>query len=132
MSYSDQDTAIIGHIDTTWANRGPVQYPNTDLYPPEGTDTPWLRVAIVNAAASKRELGDAGFVRYPGMLILSVFAPQGEGDGELMDLADTLASAFQRKALGAGVRFRDAWVQPVGPDGKWYQVNVNAPFWRDT
>ena len=77
-------------------------------------------------------LGGAGgnLYRNTGLVAAQIFVPVAIGDGLAYEIADDIAAIF-RSRLVSGVRFRTPATAPAGPDGAWYQRNVNVPFTAD-
>jgi hypothetical protein len=108
-----------------------IAWPNVSYTPTPGT--PWLRFTITEGEASTPAFSGSGNVyRHPGNVIVQVFVPANGGDGRARSIADTVAAVYRGKRLTPGIRFFDApYVNTVGRDGDWYQVNVICPFAYD-
>lgn len=91
-------------------------------------DAPWVRLSIRLASGDQVTLGRVGSrgFRHAGVVIVQIFVPQGRGDGTAYDIADAVADTL-RGVTTQSVRFL-APDPPefVGPDGGWWQVNVNT------
>lgn len=101
----------------------PVVLPNTgDAVRHE----PWVALFVQPATGRQVEVG--GRDRYTGTIIVQVFVPQGDGDGEAWAIADAVKEALGR-GTHDGVLYRSGYVDNVGGDGRgWHQLNVNVPF----
>lgn len=110
-----------------------VQYDNKDDkdQPEDGI---WCRFTILPADTSQASIGGSAtggqMFRTPGICIASLFAPYGSGDDALFALADLIAQKF-RTTTYSGVVFRTPGIARVGRAGKWWQVNVTAPWYSD-
>ncbi len=107
-----------------------VAWENVHFTPPQ--EDPWVRLTIREGEGFAAGFaGGTNRYRHPGNVIVQVFAPVGTGDGKAREIADSVAAIFRGKRL-SGIRFFDApYVQTVGPDGDWFQVNVQLPFEYD-
>jgi hypothetical protein len=89
-------------------------------------------MTIQDAGAEWVGMGDPGNnpARYVGQVTLQIFTESGEGEGEALALADAAIAAFVSwNDATTGVRFVvPPYARQVGSDGKWYQINVVAPF----
>lgn len=87
---------------------------------------PFVRAVLRYAGGTPAALGGR-FWRASGVMILSVFTPQGEGTLVSDGLCDTLLAALRTADL-AGVRIIDPGMNTVGPDGPWHHAQVTASF----
>jgi hypothetical protein len=79
-------------------------------------------------------MGDPGnnVYRHNGVVTVMIFSPVNTGEKEALALADH-ATAVYRGWTGSGLRFRrPPFVRQIGPDRKWYHLNVLCPFERDS
>lgn len=133
MSVEDVHAALRQRFAAQWATATPVQYESVAFSPPD--KGPWARFVIRDSTAAWASFGAPGAntERGHGQVIVQIFTPAGTGEGEALSLA--------RKAKGVYHGYEDAAVklsfpQPahltqVGVDGKWYQINVHAPYQYD-
>lgn len=132
MSHEAAHAAIRQRFETIWAGATPVQYPNVKFEAPE---TEWARLNVATANAEWAGFGDPGNnpERNFGQVTVQIFIPSGEGEGRGLELADLVKSAFRSWSDNAsGVRFLvPPYARQIGVDGKWYQINVVAPFQFD-
>jgi hypothetical protein len=75
------------------------------------------------------EAGPASFRRH-GRVYAQLFGPVGKGDGDILELAETIVDAFEGVSAG-GVRYQEATVRPIGTRDGLYQVNVEIRFFAD-
>ena len=108
----------------------PVAYANRQFTPPDNAE--WVRLNIVEGESVLAGLGGTGanLYRNSGLVVAQIFVPVAVGDGLAYEIADDIAAIFRGK-LVAGVHFRAPATAPAGPNGAWYQRNVNIPFRAD-
>lgn len=130
MTYVIANGAIRVRFEDRWDARTPAQMPNKKFSIP--TSGCWVRLKIANTGADRASMGDPGnnVERNIGQVTVQVFAPAGDGEGAALELADVVRDIFRDWVDNAsGVRFRvPPYARQIGADGKWYQVNVIAPF----
>jgi len=87
----DIQKALLAQVKTAAASTGlSVAYPNVDFSPPKAG---YIRVNIEALETTPAGLGESK-LRENGLLLLDVFAPEGEALSGGMAHADTLAAAF--------------------------------------
>lgn len=130
MTYAVAHSAIRLRFETVWAALTPAQMPNVKFTIP--TSGSWVRLNIVDSGADRASMGDPGnnIERNLGQVTVQVFAPSGDGEGEANELADAVRDIFRDwQDSASGLRFRvPPYARQIGAEGKWYQVNVVAPF----
>ena len=95
----------------------------------------WARAQVIHASTSRlrqnsiRTTRAGGMVRRGGLLLVQIFAPITEGDGDLLAIADFVEDSMRSTTLD-GVTYHVPSTERVGrtQDGKWWQVNVQVPF----
>jgi hypothetical protein len=118
-------------------------YPNTieDAPSPTYRKKAYIKVSVsvgVNAAFQVDSGGGQGgsaLFRVPGLFIMSINWPLGEGLGDALTEADDLETIFRggRDASGSTkVVYRSPNTREVGPVGQFYQLDVEIPFEIDT
>jgi hypothetical protein len=101
-------------------------YDNDPDGPP--TDgTKWCRLTVLGGGANRVTIGVPEY-RKDGVAIAQLFAPAASGDGELAELADAIATAFE-DVVADGVTYGVVRWRRVGLFGGQYQINVVVP-WR--
>jgi len=129
MTYAVAHAAIRARFETQWAAATPVQYPNVKFSIPE---TSWVRLNIAQAASDWVGMGDPGNnpERNFGQVTVQIFTESGAGEGAALAYADTVRGVFRSwRDAASGVRFEvPPYARQIGIDGKWYQINVVAPF----
>jgi hypothetical protein len=79
----------------------PIWWPNSDFRPPG--DALWVQVQNLWGQAVPETMRPPKLNRISGQLRVIIYAPQGQGDGPALRLADTIRPAFNRLDLD-GVR----------------------------
>lgn len=104
--------------------------PNVKFDAPE--DAPWVRLNIADADAQWASMGDPGnnVERNRGQVTVQIFVPSGTGEGGALEYTDVVKGMFRDwRDASTGLRFLvPPYARQVGIEGKWYQVNVVAPF----
>lgn len=104
-------------------------FDNDPTSPPQDGSR-WCRFTIRRAESRRLTCGTAEY-RKGGVAFAQLFGPAGEGDGNLLELAETILLAFQGQTA-AGVKYKTVTVRPIGQTGNEYQVNVEIPFEADS
>jgi hypothetical protein len=132
MTYAVVHAAIRARFETQWAATTPVQWPNVEFTIP---DASWVRLNIAEAAAKWAGFGDPGNnpERNFGQVTVQIFVASGDGEGAGLAFADSVKTIFRSwRDATSGVRFLvPPYARQIGIDGKWYQINVVAPFQFD-
>lgn len=121
----DADTpAITGTVP-------PVYYPDTEDGTQEQTTNAFARVTVQHDDGGQRSLGGIGarIFENEGLITVQVFVPlAGRGGYSIAQaLAEVAKAAFEGKSTPA-VWFRNVRFNEIGPEGPFYQINVNADF----
>jgi hypothetical protein len=131
MSFASTANTIRNRFATEFAAvrpTVPIHYDNVPATPPAAS--PWARLTIVEGASFQVSLGASRRFRDTGTAIVQVFTALGSGDGEAREIADDVQAIFKAITV-AGVIFRKPSAARIGPDGRYYQVNVTIPFQAD-
>ena len=92
----------------------------------------WCRLSLRFGEQRARTIGaDAAQYQTIGVAIAQVFAPLGDGDGVVLQLADAIVTAFRGVTLaGPPVIHFDSPYLSTDPalDGALWSVNVTIPF----
>ena len=132
MTYAVAHAAIRTRFETQWGATTAVQFPNVKFNVPNSS---WVRLNIEQAGANWAGFGDPGNnpERNFGQVTMQIFTESGEGEGTALALADAARAVFRSwRDAASGVRFLvPPYARQIGPDGKWYQTNVVAPFQFD-
>lgn len=114
-----------------WGSTTKIAYDNLQFNPDEVNDDSWVRLNVIDGTAEQVGLGaEANLYRHPGVVIVQVFVKEGQGIRVAKQLADQVAAIFRGTTSG-GVLYRTPSVERIGPNGGWFQVNVNIPFQWD-
>lgn len=136
MTYEAEGNAIRTRFSVQWdlGSDHPTAYPNAEFTKP--TNSPWLKLIMDGAGARQVSMGDPGnnFHRHTGLLTFMIFTPLNQGDKEALAIADEVAAIFRGwQDPTTRVFFRlPPFVRKVGPEGKWYHINLLCPFERDS
>ncbi|MEE9140767.1 MAG: phage tail terminator-like protein [Alphaproteobacteria bacterium] len=106
----------------------PIHYDNVAGDPPAASS--WVRLTVVEGDSFQVAMGSTRRFRDTGVAIVQVFTPLGSGDGEAREIADDVQGIFKGLTV-SGVVFRKPRAARIGPDGRFYQVNVTIPFQAD-
>lgn len=112
-------THFADHFD-----RAPIAWPNVD-FEPQPREA-WVRLTILDSAGRQVATAPPRF-RRSGVVVVQVFVPDGTGDAAAREIADEVARVFQGSTID-GVRFGASSIEHVGPDGGWFQLNVQQVF----
>lgn len=123
----------------------PIGWPNEgrpDVIDVGGNPAPWAYAEVVGTGAEIRGVGVPGdhVVVEDGLIMLTVFVPDGEGTGAAYALAGQLGEIFRVQQFydaEPGVCIR-SWTPRISggdagsDDGMWFAVTVTIPFqfWR--
>lgn len=105
----------------------------------EAQNDPWVRFNFITGDAFPIDIGSNGINREEGLVIVQCFVQHETGTGECIRIADSVASVFPG-GLQLGVvtdpsgviTFRNPEKVDAGETGRWYQINVLCPFFRNS
>jgi len=126
MSFANERTEIENRLESLWLGT-PIDYDNITFNQPNNSS--WIRLNILNGATEYRALQYKK--RYNGIINVQIFVPVKTGTSIARDYADTVCSIFDSQVFDS-VSCDVASVTIVGADAKWYQINVDTPYWRDS
>lgn len=130
MSFATEANAIRSRFNTQWAGATAIAWPNVSFTPTTGT--PWVRLSILPSGADQTEIGDLRNFRHDGSVLVEIFTPENEGDGEARTLAEQAAAIFRGVTAG-GIVYGAPYTTTNGNDGAgWFSVSVWCPYYRDT
>ena len=137
-TFDDVKAAFADFTRTAWAAAltaaslpasTPLTYDNLNFDPPQG---PWARLTVKHIRADRATLGSVACrFRREGQTFVQVFIPIGGGTQTADILAESLVEAFENAAAIDNIWFRNVRMREVGPDGTFYQVNVELDFTFD-
>jgi hypothetical protein len=126
VSFETERTEIENHLEKYWLNT-PVHWDNIAFNQPN--NKPWIRLNILNGATEYRALQYKK--RYNGIINVQIFVPIKSGTNIARGYADDVCSIFDSTFFDT-VYCDVSSVTIVGADAKWYQINVDTPYWRDS
>tara|TARA_R110000824_G_scaffold66023_4_gene171613 strand:+ start:1388 stop:1768 length:381 start_codon:yes stop_codon:yes gene_type:complete len=126
MSFADERVEIQDRLEVNWIQT-PIQWDNISFKQPN--NSPWIRLNIINGATEYRALQYKK--RYNGIINVQIFVPIKTGTTVAREYADSICSIFDSVNFET-VSCDVATVTIVGSDAKWYQINVDTPYWRDS
>lgn len=129
MSFATVTRDIEARIVANWATTVIDINDNADFTPP-GHDTPYVKLRIMNEDTQRKNIGNPGLHRTPGMIAVYVFTPLNTGTRLGQEYAETIGAIFRDLQFN-GITCREASVKDVGEyEGRW-QTNVLIPFYWD-
>lgn len=126
MSFADERAEIQNHLEVNWLDT-PVAWQNITFTPPNNSE--WIRLNILNGSTEYRAM--PLLKRYNGIINVQIFVPIKTGTSIARDYADKISDIFDSVTFD-NVVCDVASVTEVGADAKWYQINVDTPYWRDS
>lgn len=145
-TYLAEQAVITGRLRDEWTDpldpsepRTPIAWPNAKYPPSDYEDNPdkydgkaYIELRVVRAEAfNAASTAKDKLVRHPGLVRINVRVPLASGDGAALELADAAAAIWRNRTV-SGLTFRAPTVRDIGPEGAWYRVQVDCPFWRDS
>ena len=126
MSFANERTEIENRLESLWLDTA-IDWDNVAFDQPN--NNPWIRLNILNGATVYRALQYKK--RYNGIINVQIFVPIKSGTSIAREYADTVCAIFDSQKFDS-VYCDVASVTIVGADAKWYQINVDTPYWRDS
>jgi hypothetical protein len=95
-------------------------------------DTQWARLTVLHELGRQDTLGPVNSRKFlrRGRVLIQLFDQEDQGIKNLDDLAALTRNIFEGVQF-SGLFFRDVDVRETGPDGEWYQLVVDAPFFYE-
>lgn len=129
--------AMVGRFAAQWALTAYSAVPytvdgETAFRPPSSGS--YVRLATRHYGAHQETLGAPGNRKFyrSGALFVDVFADHGKAPGSGLKLADAIRNIFEGVAIpGTTVYFKDVIVRELGPEGRWYRVQVEVRFYYE-
>jgi hypothetical protein len=128
MTKDEINTAILGAFTASWATATPIEMPNHQFNPPQGS---WVRPTIKMGSSSIGELGSQGVGIRTGVVMVSIFTLKGLGSKPGSLLADRAEKIFRRKDI-SGISFNEPDSDDKGADdnGYWHTLmSVDFTTW---
>lgn len=135
VSLVDARETIYQAFITAWGATSPITLDNEAFQPP--ADTAWVRMAVRHNVSTLECIGGSGYggmnsYQRAGIVFLQVFTPLNQGTREADTLAQAARAIFEGKTFSSNaIRFNNVVVREIGPDGSWFQVNLEADFQYD-
>jgi len=123
--------AILDLFVTAWGVTTEITLDNETLNNPADN---YVRLTIRHNDAAQETLGAVGNRKFTrlGSAFVQIFTPVDQGSQAADGFVATAMGIFEGVRIsGTTVRFKDVIPREIGPDGKWYQVNVQADFEYD-
>lgn len=142
MSLATARRDIEKRIQSNWATT-PVVFDNQPYAPRAGQA--WVRVQIFEEDVNRINIGNPGYHRVVGIIILSIYVPVNTGTQTARQYADTLATLF-RDVEFSGIICREAVPSTIGEiilpaggitggaipkESGWYQYDIRVRFQWD-
>jgi hypothetical protein len=114
-----------------------IQWQNVQQRSAPSVAAPWMRFQIQHVDGEQDSFGldGEGSFEARGFVTIQLFVPQDQnGLISARQLAKVLQRAFRGKTgVGeyCGIIFRNARINEVGPEDRWFQINVLANFEYD-
>lgn len=112
-----------------WGSTSAFCFDNEKFDPPTGAE--WVRVSVRHRASVQDSLGEPGLRKFEriGAVFVQCFVPLDKGLSAADNLATAARNVFEGRTFNPeAIHFFDAATRELGPDGAWYQVNVEASF----
>jgi len=127
-SLNEARQQIYDKFITDYADETIYDLDNEDFATPEG-DTSWVRLVVRNQVGKQDTLGRSGNRKFLRVAVVysQIFVPVDIGLSEADRLATIIRDIFE------GTRLTKLWffasdIQEIGPNGKFYQYNVESTF----
>tara|TARA_Y100000310_G_C20637482_1_gene791991 strand:- start:219 stop:1913 length:1695 start_codon:yes stop_codon:yes gene_type:complete len=129
VTSDDGGTSISATITLDCASSILTIYDNVTEEPPDNAI--WARFEVDTEYAEQTATGHEIKARKYGRARASLHAPLDQGDGEILARADLVRALFRDVTLDSTVVFRQPSVRQQGVRGRWWVVDVDAPFYVD-
>lgn len=131
MSFQDELAAIETRLKTNWTTT-PIKFENVPFTEPT---TAYVALNIVVGEGLQISLGATNVLRrWPGIIMMRVFAPENTGTKVVRQYADSLGAIFDRAQFSSGnsgvISCRIPSIETVGLQSGWWQINVSVPYRR--
>lgn len=119
-------------ISTAWVtglgySADSIAWPDTTFQTPG--NGPWMRVSFTDQSTTPFEWGGGTVLNTTvGVLQLQIFFPKNTGSALLNVAVDKFRATFERKAFGAGIRFRETFGPSYPSNDRWANALVQLPF----
>ena len=130
MNGFDSETNLITtYLTSNWNDSlAELILPNAE--PPQGADTPFIKLTIQNADAKNLTLGTKAY-RYIGVIFVQIFTKSGTGIGVSNEIATALSNLFRDVMIDGVIRCKVPRLQNIGVVDSWHQANLSVDFSRE-
>ena len=92
----------------------------------------WVRLTVRHGEGRQASAGSPGsnIFRQPGLVMLQLFAPSGQGTQQIRELGDKALAVFRSIRLGQ-LFFQAPTFELLDAENLWQRALVTAPFYRD-
>lgn len=120
--------AITDRFVTLWGSTSPFTFDNEAFTKPPT----WVRLVVRHTGSNQETLGRVLNRKYnrQGSIFIQVFTPIDQGTQQADNLAQTARDIFEGVSFN-GIYANDAIIREVGPEGDWYQINVEILFFYE-
>lgn len=134
MSYAADAATIRQRFESQWPGAGfsPViahTFGDVSYTPPNLTA--WVRLSVLSGEQRQVEMGRKRRFRRTGLVVVDIFVPAGDGDGQAKELGDAVVDIFQGRTVN-GVVLRGTSVERVGVEGGWLQYSASTLYQADS
>lgn len=111
-----------------WGTTTPITLDNEPFKEPT-TPIPWVRLSVKHMTSRQETLGAAPNRKFErkGKIFVQVFEPVNKGRKVGATLAQQVRNIFEATSSGEAY-FLAGNTREIGPDGKWFQTNVEIDF----
>lgn len=129
-SINEAREAIYSRFNTEWAARTEFTFDNERFDAP--VNGSWVRLVVRNIVSNQETLGRMGNRKFnrQGSIICQVFVDSNTGLQNSDTLTEAIRTIFEGVSFN-GVYANDCVIREIGPDGKWFQTNVETFFFYD-
>jgi len=112
-----------------------ISWPGLERKDPPESDKYYTRFSQQTSNEEQSNLKGVGLRRYTieGFLFIQIFAPLSDTEGvdNARQLAVMVRDIYKGKQTVSSIFLRNARIQEIGSDDKWYQINVVVDFEHD-
>ncbi len=98
MTIKNANISIELHFKTEWGTRTPILYAEVPHAPQTGEH---VKIEVLPETATRKNIGQTDvFFRFHGIIVVSIFVPQGKGTARVRELADEVNKIFLGEQVG--------------------------------
>lgn len=130
--FKDTQKAIENRLQTMYSTT-PIKFEDVNF---RETGSAYVALTILMGDGQRIALGDENpETRFPGVIMIQCFVPEGTSTLPALELADEIAAIFHESRFSLGnsgtIRCRTSSVEKQPTRDGWTQANVTTPFVRD-